>query len=172
MVRLWLKSNSQSLFSGPQALLWRFHPNKAIRVGRVRRPPRLRAPKNGNHTDGGTNHSVSQWAVEPVIGDEFPKLAGDTSTDRRSRLRVPATAGRLLFGHLGDTYLKQLLPVLQGVGLGIGLGTSKLRKAVRAPSEATPDKRDIVFDRISHNPKVVGSNPTPATFFQPIKSTS
>ena len=36
-------------------------------------------------------------------------------------------------------------------------------KAVRVPSEATPGKRDIVFDFISHNPMVVGSNPTPAS---------
>ena len=47
--------------------------------------------------------------------------------------------------------------------LGTGLGTSRSVKTVRAPSEATPGKRDMVFDFISHNPKVVGSNPTPAT---------
>jgi hypothetical protein len=49
--------------------------------------------------------------------------------------------------------------------LGTGLGTSKKDKSGAVPSEATPDKRDIVFDFISHNPKVVGSNPTPATTF-------
>src|SRR6202521_6261253 len=38
--------------------------------------------------------------------------------------------------------------------LGTGLGTSKSRKAVRVPSEATPDKRDVVFDLLSHNPMV------------------
>jgi hypothetical protein len=42
--------------------------------------------------------------------------------------------------------------------LGTALGTSKSMKTVRVPSEATPSKRDIVFDFISHNPKVVGSN--------------
>ena len=47
--------------------------------------------------------------------------------------------------------------------LGTGLGTSKSTKVMQIPSEATPDKRDIVFDFISHNPKVVGSNPTIAT---------
>src|SRR6266853_653890 len=47
--------------------------------------------------------------------------------------------------------------------LGTGLGTTKSTKTARVPSEATPGKRDIVFDFISHNPKVVGSNPTPAT---------
>jgi len=49
--------------------------------------------------------------------------------------------------------------------LGTGLGTSKSTKAVQEPSEATPGKRDIVFDFISHNPKIVGSNPTPATSY-------
>ena len=49
--------------------------------------------------------------------------------------------------------------------LGTELGTSKSTKAVRVPSEATPDKRDMIFDLTSHNPKVVGSNPTPATNF-------
>jgi len=47
--------------------------------------------------------------------------------------------------------------------LGTALDTSKSVKTVRVPSEATPGKRDIVFDFISHNPKVVGSNLTPAT---------
>jgi len=47
--------------------------------------------------------------------------------------------------------------------LGTELGTSKSRKPVRVPSEATQDKRDMIFDLTSHNPKVVGSNPTPAT---------
>src|ERR1700674_140860 len=47
--------------------------------------------------------------------------------------------------------------------LGTRLGTSKSRKGVRVPSEATPDKRDVVFALLSHNPKVVGSNPPPAT---------
>jgi hypothetical protein len=36
-------------------------------------------------------------------------------------------------------------------------------KTVQAPSEAKPDKRDIVFDLLSHNPKDAGSNPAPAT---------
>src|SRR6266851_3087947 len=49
--------------------------------------------------------------------------------------------------------------------LGTGLGTTKSTKTARVPSEATPGKRDIVFDFVSHNPKVVGSNPTPATNF-------
>jgi hypothetical protein len=47
--------------------------------------------------------------------------------------------------------------------LGTGLGTSKKYKSGAAPSEATPDKRDMILDLISHNPKVVGSNPTPAS---------
>ena len=38
--------------------------------------------------------------------------------------------------------------------LGTELGTSKSTKDVRAPSEATPAKRDMVFDFFSHNPKV------------------
>jgi len=38
--------------------------------------------------------------------------------------------------------------------LGTGLGTSKSMKAVRVPSEATPGKRDIAFDFISHNSTV------------------
>ena len=41
--------------------------------------------------------------------------------------------------------------------LGTGLGTSRIAKEVRVPSEATPGKRDIVFDFISHNPKVLFS---------------
>src|SRR5713101_3055618 len=49
--------------------------------------------------------------------------------------------------------------------LGTGLGTTKSTKTAQVPSEATPGKRDIVFDFVSHNPKVVGSNPTPATNF-------
>jgi hypothetical protein len=47
--------------------------------------------------------------------------------------------------------------------LGTGLGTSKGCKSCAVPSEATPDKRDIVFDFISHNPKVASSNLAPAT---------
>jgi len=47
--------------------------------------------------------------------------------------------------------------------LGTALGTSKSMKTVRVPSEATPGKRDIVFDFISHNPKVARSNRAPAT---------
>jgi hypothetical protein len=44
--------------------------------------------------------------------------------------------------------------------LGTELGTSKSTKEVRVPSEATPDKRDIVFDFFSHNPKVMAQSPT------------
>jgi hypothetical protein len=47
--------------------------------------------------------------------------------------------------------------------VGTGLGTSKSTIAVRVPSEATPDKRDMFFDLISHNPKVARSNRAPAT---------
>lgn len=47
--------------------------------------------------------------------------------------------------------------------LGTALDTSKSAKTVRVPSEATPGKRDIVFDFISHNPKVVSSSLTAAT---------
>jgi hypothetical protein len=36
-------------------------------------------------------------------------------------------------------------------------------RAMRVPSEATPGKRDIVFDLTSDNPKVARSNRAPAT---------
>ena len=36
---------------------------------------------------------------------------------------------------------------------------ARLSRSYRLPSEATPDKRDIVFDFISHNPRVIGSKP-------------
>jgi hypothetical protein len=68
---------------------------------------------------------------------------------------------------------QEFFDVIDGmITLGTELGTSKSTKPVRGPSEATPDKRDIVFDRISHNPKVVGSNPTPATKISFLSRTS
>ena len=45
------------------------------------------------------------------------------------------------------------------------MGTSRSTKSVRLPSEATPGKRDIAFDFISHNPKVARSNRAPATSY-------
>jgi hypothetical protein len=42
------------------------------------------------------------------------------------------------------------------------LGINSIR-AVRVPSEARPGKRNVIFELTSHNPTVVGSNPTPAT---------
>jgi len=57
------------------------------------------------------------------------------------------------------------LSIFEPAYLGSGLGTSKSTKTARGPSEATPAKRDMIFDLTSHNPKVVGSNLTPATIF-------
>ena len=48
--------------------------------------------------------------------------------------------------------------------LGTPLGTSKKAITSQQPSEATPDRQDVVFfDLLSHNTKDVASNPTPAT---------
>jgi hypothetical protein len=45
-------------------------------------------------------------------------------------------------------------------------GTQSGIRNRRVPSEATPDKRDIAFDLVTHNPKVDRSNrsPQPAIF--------
>jgi hypothetical protein len=41
--------------------------------------------------------------------------------------------------------------------LNTELGTSKSTKAMQVPSEATPGKRDMAFDIISHNPMSISS---------------
>jgi hypothetical protein len=46
------------------------------------------------------------------------------------------------------------METLRANPLGIELGTSRIMIELRLPSEATSDKRDVVFDLISHKPMV------------------
>ena len=67
----------------------------------------------------------------------------------------------------GDQVIALTISISATKFWGTELGTSKMLKAARGASGATPDKRDTIFDLLSHNPKVGRSNRPPATSHTP-----